>query len=95
MSQIESMDFMMNVSIIIFKKGKRRYSVKLWRSFTDLFNWLPCAAIIDDKILCMHGGLSPSLKHPNEIDNLHRPADIPDSGKIKNKIFKKIFRFDL
>ena len=55
----------MNVIYIIFKKGKRRYSVKLWRSFTDLFNWLPCAALIDDKILCMHGGLSPSLKNPS------------------------------
>jgi serine/threonine-protein phosphatase PP1 catalytic subunit len=77
------MDFTMNVRYIKFKKGKRRYSVKLWRSFTDLFNWLPVAAIIDDKILCMHGGLSPSLKHPNEIENLHRPSDIPDSGKIK------------
>jgi serine/threonine-protein phosphatase PP1 catalytic subunit len=75
---------MMNVRYLKFKKGKRRYSVKLWRSFTDLFNWLPVAAMIDDKILCMHGGLSPSLKHPNEIENLHRPGDIPDSGKIKN-----------
>ena len=81
MSQIEYMVSTMNVSYIIFKKGKRRYSVKLWRSFTDLFNWLPVAAIIDDKILCMHGGLSPNLKHPNEIENLHRPSDIPDSGK--------------
>ncbi len=76
------MGFMMNVKIIFFKKGKRRYSVKLWRAFTDLFNWLPVAAIIDDKILCMHGGLSPYLKNPNDIDNLQRPADIPDSGII-------------
>ena len=97
MSQIEYMDFMMNVRYIKFKKGKRRYSVKLWRSFTDLFNWLPVAAIIDDKILCMHGGLSPSLKHPNEIENLHRPSDIPDSGKNFFIIFLSYFfiRFDL
>jgi len=40
---------------------KRRYSVKLWRALTDTFNCLPVSAVVDDKILCMHGGLSPEL----------------------------------
>ena len=39
----------------------RRYDVKMWRSFTNLFNYLPAAAVIDERILCMQGGLSPSL----------------------------------
>ena len=29
--------------------------------FGDCFNTLPVMAIIDDKIMCMHGGLSPDL----------------------------------
>ncbi len=61
--------------------GKRRYNVKLWRSFTDLFNYLPVAALIDEKILCMHGGLSPDLRNLNQIIDLPRPSDIPDQGK--------------
>jgi len=36
----------------------------------------------------MHGGLSPNLKSPIDIDNLQRPADIPDSGKLNFVIFK-------
>lgn len=40
---------------------KRRYSVKLWKTFTDFFNCLPIVACIDDKILCMHWGISPEL----------------------------------
>lgn len=60
---IEYMDFMMNVKLPIqkLKIGKRRYSIKLWKTFTDCFNCLPVSAVIDEKILCMHGGLSPEL----------------------------------
>ena len=46
-----------------FDECRRRYSNKLWKKFNLLFNNLPLAALIDDKILCMHGGLSPDLKN--------------------------------
>jgi serine/threonine-protein phosphatase PP1 catalytic subunit len=45
-----------------FNLGKRRYNIKLWKLFIDCFNCLPVAALIDDRILCMHGGLSPELE---------------------------------
>ena len=41
-----------------YDECKRRYNVKMWRTFTECFNCLPIAAIIDEKILCMHGGLA-------------------------------------
>ncbi len=44
-----------------YNECKRRYSILLWRRFVDLFDYLPVAALIDDRILCMHGGLSPLL----------------------------------
>ncbi len=65
-----------------YDECKRRYNVRIWKSFTELFNYLPVAAIIDDKILCMHGGLSPELKNIQSISDISRPTDIPDTGLL-------------
>ena len=60
----------------------KRYDIKIWKSFINLFNFLPVAALIDDKIFCMHGGLSPELNSPNDVLNISRPTDIPVSGLL-------------
>jgi serine/threonine-protein phosphatase PP1 catalytic subunit len=65
-----------------YDECKRRYSVKLWRIFADSFNCMPVAAIIEDKILCMHGGLSPDLERMGQILELPRPTDVPDEGLL-------------
>eukprot|EP00927_Polykrikos_kofoidii_P000222 TRINITY_DN10091_c0_g1_i2.p1 TRINITY_DN10091_c0_g1~~TRINITY_DN10091_c0_g1_i2.p1 ORF type:complete len:988 (-),score=138.44 TRINITY_DN10091_c0_g1_i2:73-3036(-) len=65
-----------------YDECKRRYNIKLWKSFTDLFNCLPPAALIDERILCMHGGLSPELQSFDRISNLPRPSDVPDCGLL-------------
>lgn len=62
------------------KTGKRRYNIKLWKTFTDCFNCLPIAAIIDEKIFTMHGGLSPDLQSMEQIRRVMRPTDVPDTG---------------
>jgi diadenosine tetraphosphatase ApaH/serine/threonine PP2A family protein phosphatase len=54
--------------------GKRRFNIKLWKTFTDCFNCLPVAAIVDEKILCMHGGLSPELLNMEQIKRIMRPT---------------------
>lgn len=60
--------------------GKRRFSIKLWKTFTDCFNCLPIAALIDEKIFCCHGGLSPDLQNMEQIRRVMRPTDVPDTG---------------
>ena len=65
-----------------FATGKRRYNIKLWKTFTDCFNCLPIAAIIDEKIFTMHGGLSPDLQSMEQIRRVMRPTDVPDTGLL-------------
>ena len=81
-----------------YDECKRRYNVRIWRSFTDLFNFLPVAALIDEKILCMHGGLSPELKNLQNIENISRPTDIPDSGLLCDLLWsdpdKEVLEYD-
>lgn len=65
-----------------YDECKKRYNIKLWKTFTDCFNCLPVAAIIDDKIICMHGGLSPELNSLDQIKRIMRPTDVPDTGLL-------------
>uniref|UniRef100_A0A6C0L2H0 protein-serine/threonine phosphatase n=1 Tax=viral metagenome TaxID=1070528 RepID=A0A6C0L2H0_9ZZZZ len=68
-----------------YDECKRRGSIKLWKCFVDTFNVMPVAATVglpnlDPLMLCMHGGISPHLTDYNDIKNIKRPTDIPDSG---------------
>ncbi|KAI5063061.1 hypothetical protein GOP47_0021608 [Adiantum capillus-veneris] len=65
-----------------YDECKRRFNVRLWKVFTECFNCLPVAALIDEKILCMHGGLSPDLNNLDQIRALSRPTDVPDQGLL-------------
>ncbi|KAK6184903.1 hypothetical protein SNE40_007259 [Patella caerulea] len=63
-----------------YDECKRRYNIKLWKTFTDCFNALPIAALVEGTILGMHGGLSPDLNDLQQIQEIARPLDIPDQG---------------
>merc|ERR550525_199898 len=65
-----------------YDECKRRYTIRLWKTFTDCFNCLPVSAVIEDKILCMHGGLSPELSNLDQIKQVVRPTDVPDTGLL-------------
>lgn len=63
-----------------YDECKRRYSVKLWHVFVECYSCMPVAAIVEGKIFCCHGGLSPELQNMEDIRKLGRPTDVPMSG---------------
>ncbi|XP_075075543.1 serine/threonine-protein phosphatase BSL3 isoform X7 [Nicotiana tabacum] len=50
-----------------------RDGIWAWHRFNRLFNWLPLAALIEKKIICMHGGIGRSINHVEQIENIQRP----------------------
>ena len=47
-------------------------SVNVWRYCTEIFDYLPLAAIVDNEMFCVHGGLSPDLTELDEIRAIDR-----------------------
>jgi diadenosine tetraphosphatase ApaH/serine/threonine PP2A family protein phosphatase len=38
------------------------------------------AAIVDEKVFCVHGGLSPNMKDLHDIEQIERVKEIPFEG---------------
>ena len=51
---------------------KKYGSVNAWSYCTDIFDYLSLSSIIDNKIFCVHGGLSPDIKGLDDIRNIDR-----------------------
>ncbi|RMZ84747.1 hypothetical protein DV737_g1077, partial [Chaetothyriales sp. CBS 132003] len=61
----------------------RKYgNANVWKFFTDLFDYLPLTALIDNQIFCLHGGLSPSIDTLDNIRALDRIQEVPHEGPM-------------
>lgn len=41
--------------------GEKKYNNRVYESFMELFTKLPLCALIDNKYLALHGGITPKL----------------------------------
>lgn len=52
----------------------------MWKSCCQVFDFLALAAIIDGRVLCVHGGLSPEIRTLDQIRVVARAQEIPHEG---------------
>ena len=55
-------------------------SANVWKSCMDLFDLFPIAAVIDKKIFCVHGGMSPDINSLDDIAKIERVCEPPNTG---------------
>jgi len=61
----------------------RKYgNSNVWKYFTDAFDFLPLTALVEDKIFCLHGGLSPTIDSLDHIRQLERTQEVPTDGPM-------------
>jgi len=51
-----------------------------WKYCTQVFDLLTVAALIDGRVLCVHGGLSPDIRTLDQIRTINRNHEIPHEG---------------
>ncbi|KAI9886322.1 MAG: hypothetical protein M1823_001880 [Watsoniomyces obsoletus] len=55
-------------------------NASVWKACCQVFDFLALAAIVDGKILCVHGGLSPEIRTLDQIRVVARAQEIPHEG---------------
>jgi len=61
----------------------RKYnSVNVWRYCCEIFDYLSLSAVIDEKVFCVHGGLSPSINTLDQIRTIDRKQEVPHDGAM-------------
>lgn len=61
---------------------KKYSSVNVWRYCTEVFDYLALAAVIDGKVFCVHGGLSPSINTIDDLKSINRKQEVPHEGPM-------------
>ncbi|CAN6922708.1 unnamed protein product, partial [Brassica oleracea] len=61
----------------------RKYgSVNVWRYCTDIFDYMSLSAVVENKIFCVHGGLSPAIITLDQIRTIDRKQEVPHDGAM-------------
>jgi serine/threonine-protein phosphatase PP1 catalytic subunit len=70
-----------------FAECSLRYNQLIWEKFTEVFEFLPLAAVVSQRIFCVHGGLSPDLIDIQQLTGIQRPLDVSDQGMVTDLLW--------
>jgi diadenosine tetraphosphatase ApaH/serine/threonine PP2A family protein phosphatase len=64
-----------------YEECVRKYgNANSWKFCVEVFDFLNLAAVVDGKVFCVHGGLSPVLRTVDQIQVIERVQEIPHEG---------------
>ena len=61
---------------------KKYGTTTVWKACVEVFDCLCLSAVVDNSVLCVHGGLSPSLDTVDQIQDLQRMQEPPHEGPM-------------
>ncbi|KAJ9051280.1 Serine/threonine-protein phosphatase PP2A catalytic subunit [Entomophthora muscae] len=74
------------VTLLVAYKCRYKERITILRvsgkMFTDLFDYLPLTALIEEQVFCLHGGLSPVIDNLDQIRALDRIQEVPHEGPM-------------
>ncbi|KAH9977820.1 Metallo-dependent phosphatase-like protein [Lactifluus volemus] len=66
-----------------YDECQRKYgSSNVWRWCCEVFDYLALGAIVDGRVFCVHGGLSPALQTIDQIRAIDRKQEVPHDGAM-------------
>ena len=66
----------------------RKYGgINVWKYCTDIFDLFSLAAVIENKIFCVHGGLSPQATNIDDIRTIDRKQEVPHDGPMSDMLW--------
>lgn len=72
-----------------YDECSRKYgSANVWRYCCEVFDYLALGAVVDGKVFCVHGGLSPNVASIDQVSVLS-PQKEGREGEGKQRILSK------
>lgn len=66
-----------------YEECLRKYgTANVWRYCCEVFDYISLAAVIDNQVFCVHGGLSPLITEIKQIRSLDRKQEVPHEGAM-------------
>jgi serine/threonine-protein phosphatase 4 catalytic subunit len=63
----------------------RKYgSTNVWKYCTEIFDYFTISALVEERVFCVHGGLSPSILTLDQIRKIHKQQDVTLSGAMSD-----------
>jgi len=66
---------------------KAKYDDKIFDLFLETFSWLPLAAVVQDSVFVVHGGISCDEFTLDQVDQIARGREPPESGLMSDLLW--------